>query len=312
MSVRTICVIILALVCGLSATVGVNVLVSKRVQSPTIETKPVVVTKAGVPRGKMLSLDMVEIKQWPKTMIPEGVMVNLADVKDRAALQTLMAGEPLFESKLAARGAVGGMANLIPEGKRAYTVQTKTVNSNVAGFLLPGNLVDVLLTFRDNNQTGPTGGGSTTTLLQSVEVLAVGAQVEQVDSNIGSNGPEDVKSVTLLVTPEETTRLDLGQSLGMLSLSLRNPNDKGEAETTPATIQSIRFGQLKPSAEDPASVAISVPLASEPDKVIVSPESPVTSIAPEKPPIASILTLRGQSWGQVHVQLPKGDKAAQP
>jgi pilus assembly protein CpaB len=307
MSVRTISVIILALGCGLCATLGVNVLVSKRVQSPTIETKPVVVTKAGVQRGKMLSLDMVEIKQWPKTMIPEGVMVNLADVKDRAALQTLMAGEPLFDSKLAARGAVGGMANLIPEGKRAYTVQTKTVNSNVAGFLLPGNLVDVLLTFRDSGQNNETGGGSTTTLLQSVEVLAVGAQVEKVDSNIGSNGPEDVKSVTLLVTPEETTRLDLGQSLGMLSLSLRNPNDKSEAETTPATIQSIRFGHLKPGAEDPAPVAISVslpvPPGPEPEKVVV---------APQKPPIAAILTLRGQSWGQVLVQLPKSEKAAQP
>jgi pilus assembly protein CpaB len=297
MSIRTVSVIALAIVCGLCAAVGTNFLLAKPGGSaaPPPETMGVLVAKIEIPRGKMVTADALELKQWPKDLVPVGVIVDPLAAKDRAALQTMLPGEPLFESKLAAKGAVGGMANLIPSGKRAYTIQTKTVASNVAGFVLPGNLVDVLLTFR-GNQNDETGGGSTTTLLQAVEVMAVGGKIETVDSNVGV-GSEDVSSVTLLVTPDEVGRLDLGQGLGMLSLSLRNPNDKGETNSDPATIKDIRFMGMKPAEVAVTAVAVA-PAVSEPAKEVV----PVQPAKPKAMLVSSsIKTLRGQRWGEVTV-----------
>lgn len=296
MSIRTVSVIILAVICGLCAAVGINFLLAEGGPAPPPETAPVVVAKLEITRGKIVMADALEVKQWPKDLVPAGSMADMATAQDRAALQTMMPGEPIFEAKLAAKGAVGGMANLIPSGKRAYTIQTKTVASNVAGFVLPGNLVDVLLTFR-GNYNDDTGGGSTTTLLQAVEVMAVGSKIEKIDSTAGV-GAEDVSSVTLLVTPEEVARLDLGQGLGMLSLSLRNPNDKGESNADPATVNNIRFSGMKPTG------GVTPPTTAAPSPTIAVTEPPKPTSPKAALVSSSILTLRGQNWGEVRVTGP--------
>lgn len=296
MGARTIIVVVLAIVCGLSAALGLNMVMARpQTTQAEVETVPVIVAKVAITRGRLLTTDLVEIKPWPKSLAPEGALSTLTDVQERAVLQSIQPGEPLFESKLAKKGAVGGMATLIPSGMRAYTIQTKTVASNVAGFVLPGNHVDVLLTFRSSG-TDETGGGSTTTLLQKVEVMAVGrviesgVQQEKVDA-------QDVESVTLLVTPEQVARLDLGQTLGILSLSLRNPNDHAESDTKMATIRDIRFGPkiVEEPEIAPAALVVSEPAA-----------TPVAESRPKAPKFvqSSIRTLRGQSWGEVRVISP--------
>ncbi|MHC4404004.1 MAG: Flp pilus assembly protein CpaB [Planctomycetota bacterium] len=143
--------------------------------------------------------------------------------------------------KLTSKEPERGLEALIPKGMRAYTIQAKGVGTNVARFVLPGSRVDVLLHLRRTRDDAP-GGGSTTTLLQSVEVLAVGQALDAPDEKRLS----DVQSVTLLVTPEQATLLDLGQTAGTLSLSLRNANDTGEAKTVPAILKDIRYRQEKP------------------------------------------------------------------
>ena len=306
MSIRTISVILLAILCGLCAVGGVSLMLAKPgVVQPVVQTVPVLIAKLEIPRGKLLAKEAVEVKEWPKELVPAGIMSNPVDAESRAALQTIQPGEPIFEVKLAARGAIGGMANLIPAGKRAYTVQTRTVASNVAGFVLPGNLVDVLLTFR-GNVTDETGGGSTTTLLQAVEVMAVGNRTEQVASTLGTVANEigiaDVSSVTLLVTPEEVTRLELGQSLGILALTLRNPNDQAEVKTDPATMS--RFLGMKP-VTPPSTLNNSVAFSPSPRPQ--EPESVKPAAPEEKLVSTSILTLRGQSWGEVRVTGPRAD-----
>jgi pilus assembly protein CpaB len=311
MAARSILVIVLAVVCGLSSAMGLNMLAgrTKKVEVLKVETVPVAVAKVEILRGQLVTEELVEVKQWPKPLAPAGVFADASDLKDRAALQTLQPGEPLFEAKLATRGAVGGMATLIPNGMRAYTIQTKTVASNVAGFILPGNRVDVLLTFRGqtNDQTG---GGSTTTLLQHVEVMAVGRQIEQV-GKIEAVQARDVESVTLLVTPEQVARLDLGQSLGLLSLSLRNPNDELQSEQLAATIHDIRFGPRGLEIVQPTLVATSQPEPPAPAPVQPAVE-PKVEPKPEPPRIAEVRTLRGQSWGSIRVVYPPNIKSVLP
>lgn len=315
MAIRSVIVILLAIVCGLCAALGLNLTLNRSATGspkPTETTPVLIVGQAAIPRGKLVTKDLVTIKNWPKDLVPAGALVKSEAALERAALQTMLPGEPIFDTKLAARGAVGGMASIIPSGKRAYTIQTKTAASNVAGFLLPGNLVDVLLTFRGNTND-ETGGGSTTLLLQAVEVLAVGSTIEPVGKTEMVDA-QDVESVTLLVTPEQVARLDLGQTLGMLSLSLRNPNDTGETETAMATIADIRFGPSKLLAAAASAPAPAPVIEPSPAPVPAEPEpKPQPPPAPQRETVAaSILTLRGQSWGKVVVAPASHEEPVEP
>jgi pilus assembly protein CpaB len=243
MSVRAILVLFLALVCGASAAVGINQMRRPSQVFRNAETTPIVVASVDICRGRMVTGDDVELRDWPTELLPTGVLTSVEDALDRSAMTGIVVGEPIMESKLATKESGRGLAALIPEGMRAYTIQTSRVASNVAGFILPGNSVDVLLTLRGNHND-TTGGGSTTTLLQAVEILAVDQRLDApVDNKIN---PRELGSVTLLVTPEQAALLDLGQNMGTLTLSLRNPEDAGEALTRPATLNDIRFRQEKP------------------------------------------------------------------
>src|SRR5437879_8830127 len=120
---------------------------------------------------------------------------------------------------------------------RAFTIPTTNVASGVAGFVMPGNRVDVLLTMNGVGTREQTGGGVTTTLLQNIEILAVDQRIDApVDNKVD---PAQLRSVTLLVTPEEAARLDLGQNRGSLHLSLRNPEDTRHAQARPATLTAL-------------------------------------------------------------------------
>jgi pilus assembly protein CpaB len=192
----------------------------------------------------MVTAKMVALQQWPKELAPPGAISSLSDVVDRAVVTSILPGEPLLEGKLASTDSGRGLAALVPSGMRAYTIQTSRVASNVAGFILPGNRVDVLLTLR-GNANDSTGGGSSTTLLQAVEVLAVDQRLDAPAEN--RVDPKQLSSVTLLVTPDQAALLDLGQNMGVMTLSLRNPEDRTEATTRPATLDTLRFTQRGPN-----------------------------------------------------------------
>jgi len=281
-SIKTITVVALAVVCGLSAAWGMSQLRTSSAVDARIETAPIVRAAVPIPRGRMITPDDVEIASWPKSMLPEGTLTNLDDALQRVAMAPIMAGEPVLDGKLAAIDAGRGLAALIPLGMRAYTIQASQVAANVAGFILPGNRVDVLLTLKGRTNDD-TGGGSTTTLLQAVEILAVDQQLEAPADN--KVDPTGLRSVTLLVTPKQASLLDLGQHMGQLTLSLRNPEDVDEAATDPATLSQIRFRQEKPVAT-----------ASDPS----SPQPSLSIFGEERAPeIFRILTLRGDHRGQV-------------
>ena len=238
MSLRSICVLMLALVCGVSAAVGMNRL-QRLAPSGSLETIPVVVAKIEIPRGCTVGAEMLEVRDWPKSMASENVISTIDEAVDRAAVVQILAGDLVLAGKLASKDAGHGLAPLIPTGMRAYTIQTSKLASNVAGFVLPHNRVDVLLTLKSHDVHDASGGGTSTTLLQNVEILAVDQQLDAPSEN----RTVDMRSVTLLVTPKQAGFLDLGQNLGELTLSLRNPSDTLEGITVPATVADLRFRQ---------------------------------------------------------------------
>lgn len=249
MSIRTIVVLILAIICGVSSAAGVFMLRGP-ITEAEIATVPVVVAARDISRGAVVSTDQLTTQEWPADLVPANVIADISLVAERTAVVPITAGEPILGGKVTDSDSGRGLAALIPSGRRAYTIQTSSVGSNVAGFVLPGNRVDVLLTLRGGSED-TTGGGSSTTLLQAVEILAVD---QKLDAPSG-NPVEQLRSVTLLVTPEQASLLDLGHNMGTLALSLRNPSDISEADTKPATVNVLRFTQQEPVADTPSDAA---------------------------------------------------------
>jgi pilus assembly protein CpaB len=248
-SLRSVLVVVLALFFGGSAAIGINAL---RAPPPgaAVETIPVVVAAVDVPRFSTLTADMLKTRDFPKDMAPPGCLTRMEDVVDRVTLNQLVTDETVLNNKLAARGAGRGMAPGIAEGMRAFAIQTPNVAASVAGFILPGNKVDVLLTVNGLGNKDASGGSITTTLLQNVEILAVDQKVEApADNKVDVN---QLRSVTLLVRPDQALKLDLGQNKGTLHLALRNPNDSETTAARRTTLAELGVAQEPPPAAAPA------------------------------------------------------------
>jgi pilus assembly protein CpaB len=243
-------VVVLALVFGGSAAIGVNAL--RGPGGPRPETVPVVVAAADAPRFATLTAGHVKTRDCPRDLVPPGALTRKEEAVDRVTLTQLVKDEPVLESKLAPRGAGRGMAPGITRGMRAFTIQTPTVASNVAGFILPGNKVDVLLTVN-------LGGSDTTvTLVQNVEILAVDQRVDAPAEN--KVDVKELRSVTLQVTPDEAARLDLGQNKGILHLALRHPEDDRHAAVRRTTLAELGLVEAKPRRAAPPGPAPPLPV----------------------------------------------------
>jgi pilus assembly protein CpaB len=282
-TLRTVLIVLLALVFGASAAVGVGTIRNREPEVVKPETVPVVVAADDVPRFVSVTADHLTVRDCPKDLVPPGALTSVEEALNRVTLNPVVKGETVLDSRLAPRGSGRGMAPGIAPGKRAFTIQTPNVASGVAGFILPGSKVDVLLTVSTYGATDANGGGSTITLLQNVEILAVDQRVDAPAEN--KVDTKDLRSVTLLVTPEEATKLDLGQNKGALHLSLRNPADDQPVTAARATLTDIGLAE----------------------KVKEAPkETPAK--APPKPAPTPVLirTLRGTSEGYVEVGPAEG------
>jgi len=181
--------------------------------------KQVVVATRQIPAGGTLDRDSVALRGVPESLFPAGAFSHLDDVLDRPVIGTIEASEPVVEARLAVKGSGPGLGPLIPPGMRAIAVRVNDV-VGVAGFVLPGMRVDVLVT--GNPPNGGQANPETQTVLQNITVLAAGQSV-QTD---GRNQPAVVPVVTLLVTPAEAEALTLANAEGKIQLVLRNSTDR--------------------------------------------------------------------------------------
>jgi pilus assembly protein CpaB len=136
-------------------------------------------------------------------------------------------GEFVLPLKLAGENAGYGLPSLIPPGMRAVSVRVNEVVS-VAGFVLPGTRVDVLLT---GNPSGATEQ-QTTTVLENVAVIATGQRLERNSAG----APQMTPVITLLVSPDDAQKLTLASTQGRIQLALRNPLDTKQQDL--ATVKS--------------------------------------------------------------------------
>ncbi len=222
--------IVVAVVAGFVATVSVHKYVSMKTRVVEKPTAPVVVAADEITPGTALGPAMVKTVSWPLELVPQGAPPTYEAVKVRVIVVPINKGEPILFNKLAPEGTIAGLGGLLSEGKRAVSVRVDDVTGN-AGFIRPGDHVDVLMTMQV-----PNGHEEyySRTILQNIVVLSSGQIWEQQQQD---QKPVIVKTVTLEVKPEEGEVLDLASNQGKIRLALRSRNNQ-EVSATNGVVSS--------------------------------------------------------------------------
>lgn len=230
--------------------------------------------------GTVLKEDDIKLTPWPGA-VPQGAILKPQDVVGRGVITPIFAKEPLIESRLAPKGAGGGLAAMIPPGLRAVAVRTNEV-VGVAGFVVPGMRVDVLISGTSPRIDG-TLGTVTRTLLQNIEVLSAGQDFKK--DNEGK--PILVQVVNLLVTPEQAEQLSLASNNTTIQLVLRNPLDRNVVKT-PGTAVAKLFDGGKLESPTAAKSAPPRPRAAAPMATLAREVAP--PVRKEQPFVMEIIS----------------------
>jgi pilus assembly protein CpaB len=233
---------------GLAALLAMRYLQQKAtpLAAQPIRSSMVVAARA-LPVGTIVSDQHVKTIEWTGGALPLGYIGNPQEVVGRGLISDLQENEPLLESKLAPKGAGGGLPIIISEGKRALTMRVNEV-SGVAGFVTPNTRVDVLLTMENQ---GPGSEPATRIIMQDMRVLAAGQSI-QPDKE---GKPQSVPVVTFLVSPEQAETLALASGQGSIQLALRNQLDTTEIRTTGTRRSVLMRGPGSPAPRRSASRA---------------------------------------------------------
>ena len=267
----------LALLSGLVASYSIHIYLKKqeaKLKQGTEDVQPVVIVSRNLGLGHVFEERDLMIRDYPLSLVPAGAFITTETVVGRVLKTDVVLGEPILESKLAPIGSSGGVTSLIPAGMRAMTVAVNVV-SGVGGFILPNSKVDILATV---NPTQSTRGRTTSKIiLQGVTVLAVDQTYNKKD-----NDPVTVKSVTLLVTPEQGEKLALASEEGKLQLVLRSDVDSEEYRS-----RGVRLDQLlaNPAPVRRRTTSRSTSSSSKPKE----PEVVVTPPEPPKPKVVEVI-----------------------
>jgi pilus assembly protein CpaB len=190
--------------------------------------------------GTTLTADNVAEIAWAARSLPEGAFASKEELfkyGTRAVLAALDRNEPVLKTKITGPGQRGSLSVILEEGKRAVTVRVDDVRG-VAGFILPGDFVDVVLISEDPASQRE---GYSDILLHHVKVLGIDQLVAERPEQ-----PTVPKAVTLEVTPEQAQKILLGSNVGKLSLILRQPADAKADGDKRVTERDIGRNQVRP------------------------------------------------------------------
>ncbi len=216
---RGLMLVMLSIVMGAGAAWFANQWVqnqSGQMASEDGGTATVIAAAIDIPYGTKIESRHMKSINWPADSVPEGMVISEAQIEGFVANAEVVAGEPLMASRFNEHNIGSTLAALIGENMRAITVRVDDV-VGVAGFLLPGNYVDVLATRVDRK----TKKATTQTILQKVKVLAVDQTARTNESD-----PVVVRAVTLEMSLEDSEVLTKRKAEGTIQLTLRNPNDE--------------------------------------------------------------------------------------
>lgn len=224
-------------------------LLSRKMTGPSNQpvTEQKYVTPAhSMQAGEILKADNVQLITWPTANSVPGAFTKPDDLIGRSLLYPMDKGQPITDKLVTAVGAGVGLAGKIPNGMRAIALRSDEV-MGVAGFLLPGSHVDVLVTYRIDKSPEPT----TATVLQDSEVIAAGHQIQPDPEG----KPATVTVVTLLLTPDDAERAVLASTQGTIHFVLRSGSDKEKVVDAPMVMSELSSKPASTQAGLPTNVS---------------------------------------------------------
>lgn len=247
MRLGSIVMLLVALVFGLAAALLAKTWLEARqpvppavVEAPAVRVATLVVAREPLRFGSELSPANLREIDWPKAALPDGAFSRISDLlrdgRRPVALAAIEVNEPVLAAKITGPGQRASLSAVIDDGMKAVAIRVTDVQG-VAGFVLPGERVDVLLTRLETQRSGDTVSQErayTDVLLQNVRVLAVDQSADE-----RTDKPAVVKAVTIEVTTEQAQKLTLAGSVGQLSLILR-----AAGSTAAASTRRISLGDL--------------------------------------------------------------------
>lgn len=248
MRLTSIIVLGIAIAMGIIAVFGVRAMLQNsqrradQSETANIATSTVVVARQPLEFGTQLQPELLKEIPWAATERPEGSFASITEITSgerRVALRSIAPGELVLQDRVSGFGGRATLSQIIEPGMRAMTLRVNDV-SGTAGFILPGDRVDVIVTVQDGDDLRDS---ISNILLQNVRVLAIDQLADD-----SQEGAIVAKAATLEVKPEDAQRMALASTVGELTLSLRNlaPVDDDAASTDAVATQTIRFDDLGP------------------------------------------------------------------
>ncbi len=215
-----------------------------------IPMAPVVVAKDDMPFGTPVRKELLQVVEWPQGSIPEGTFAGIDEIfagaaagSERIALRLIGKGEPVMKAKVSGFGERATLSRRVASDKRAVSIRINDV-SGVAGFLLPGDHVDVMLTRQVGDER------VTDVILQNMTILGI----DQL-SDDDRDKPVLARTATVEAATDEAQKLALAQELGSLSLALRNAESIEKVTTNRVGARDLVSIREKPP-QQPVTVRI--------------------------------------------------------
>lgn len=238
--------LVLAAVLGAVAVWGVRTIAGSRTASADrVGQSYVVVANRPIGFGDPLTAESLRLQPWPSNARPRGSFTTVAEVTQgptRVALGPISPDEPVLTSRISGPGGRATLSGVIRTGMRASTIRVNDV-FGVAGFVLPGDVVDVLVTRSVGAAGGQNTDMQTDVLIEGVRVLAV----DQI-ANQSKDDPVVAKAATIEVTPEQAQQLALAAQVGTLTLALRGTIDP--TQVSPTAHRTVRINDLRARGEE--------------------------------------------------------------
>lgn len=227
MRITSIIVLAFAVCLGIVAVIGVRGLIAQnqRIVAPvtsTIVEGTIVVARQPMNFGTEIEAELLKEIPWSSPERPVDAFSTIDEIlsgERRVALRSISPGELILKDRISGFGGRATLSQIIGSGKRAVTLRVNDV-SGAAGFILPGDRVDVLSTIQPTDERIDT---LTNILLEDVRVIAIDQLADE-----SQEGAVVAKSATLEVEPEDAQKLALASTIGTLSLTLRNLSAAGE------------------------------------------------------------------------------------
>ena len=240
--------------------------------------------------GAPLTSDNIRLVNWPQQSVPNGAFrdVNQLVASNQVAIRPIAAGEPILASRISGRAV---LSENLPPDMRAISISVDQV-SGVAGFITPGDVVDVLLT-RDI----PGGNGDdkmTSVVLENVQVLATDRRASEKNTD-----PALAKTVTLQLSPRDAQKLVLARQIGSLSLALRNVKNQVVGPTATVTPRDLSGSGIAIASRRVAAPVVARPAVTR--APVVARAAAVAPVAP-RPSGPTMSVYRGTASNLYEVQ----------